>query len=159
MVFELTPNAGRAKWTETVPYSFYAQKNYTDGAYPQAGVIMDAAGKLYGMTSAGGGNCIRTERCGTVLSCRDRNTRTHARGRAQAPAPIGPRIPCAGGARHLAEIGGSAWRRRSRHQTINRICRPRPMSRFAGTENRRSASDDRRCPIPDLHHRSKFGTR
>jgi len=48
-VFELTP-AGR----ETVLYSFCAQPNCTDGAYPSASLIFDAAGNLYGTTRGGG---------------------------------------------------------------------------------------------------------
>jgi uncharacterized repeat protein (TIGR03803 family) len=50
-VFELTPTQGGG-WTEQVLYSF----NYsgTSGADPDAGVILDAAGNLYGTTAAGG---------------------------------------------------------------------------------------------------------
>ncbi len=56
-VFELTPNAAKTKWIETVLYSFCAHvvgKNCTDGAAPEAGLIMDAAGQLYGTTEEGG---------------------------------------------------------------------------------------------------------
>ncbi len=51
-VFELTP-AGGGNWTETVLYSF---RSGTDGAVPGAGLIFDAAGSLYGTTTAGGPN-------------------------------------------------------------------------------------------------------
>jgi uncharacterized repeat protein (TIGR03803 family) len=51
-VFELTPTAGGG-WTETVLHSFN-YNNSTDGAYPQAGLIFDAAGNLYGTTAGGG---------------------------------------------------------------------------------------------------------
>jgi uncharacterized repeat protein (TIGR03803 family) len=49
-VFELTPAAG-GTWTETVLHSF---NNGTDGAQPEAGLILDAAGDLYGTTLQGG---------------------------------------------------------------------------------------------------------
>jgi uncharacterized repeat protein (TIGR03803 family) len=49
-VFKLTPGTG-GTWTESVLYSF---SNGTDGGEPQAGVVMDAAGNLYGTTTAGG---------------------------------------------------------------------------------------------------------
>jgi uncharacterized repeat protein (TIGR03803 family) len=53
-VFELTPNAARTKWAETVLYSFCAKVNCIDGFKPEAGLIMDKAGHLYGTTSEGG---------------------------------------------------------------------------------------------------------
>jgi len=52
-VFELTPAQG-GNWTEKVLYNFCSQTNCTDGAGPLAGLIFDAAGNLYGTTSAGG---------------------------------------------------------------------------------------------------------
>ncbi|MGA2905131.1 MAG: choice-of-anchor tandem repeat GloVer-containing protein [Candidatus Korobacteraceae bacterium] len=48
-VFELTPN-GSGGWTEQVLFSF----NLADGWYPYAGLILDAAGNLYGTTYTGG---------------------------------------------------------------------------------------------------------
>jgi uncharacterized repeat protein (TIGR03803 family) len=51
-VFELTPAAG-GTWTEKVLWSF---GNGTDGANPQAGLIFDAAGNLYGTTYSKGSN-------------------------------------------------------------------------------------------------------
>ncbi|MGB8885888.1 MAG: choice-of-anchor tandem repeat GloVer-containing protein [Candidatus Korobacteraceae bacterium] len=49
-VFELTPRQGGG-WTETVLHSF---GNNQDGWYPDAGLIVDGAGNLYGTTSQGG---------------------------------------------------------------------------------------------------------
>src|SRR5208282_1068891 len=49
VVYKLTP--GQSGWTETVLYSF---ANSPDGANPVNGLIMDAAGNLYGTTYAGG---------------------------------------------------------------------------------------------------------
>src|ERR1019366_2789841 len=50
-VFELTP-AGGGSWTEKVLHNF--NNNGTDGAWPYAGLIFDAAGNLYGTTAGGG---------------------------------------------------------------------------------------------------------
>ena len=58
IVFELTPGAGGI-WTEKVLWNF---GNGTDGAGPQAGLIFDAAGNLYGTTNQGG-----TSNNGTVF--------------------------------------------------------------------------------------------
>jgi uncharacterized repeat protein (TIGR03803 family) len=49
-VFKLTPGGGT--WTETVLHSFHS--NAVDGYNPEAGLIMDTAGNLYGTTNAGG---------------------------------------------------------------------------------------------------------
>src|SRR5580658_7143427 len=48
-VFKLSPNAD-GSWTESVLHSF----NGSDGAYPYAGLIFDAAGSLYGTAYEGG---------------------------------------------------------------------------------------------------------
>ncbi len=56
-VFQLTPN-GDGTWTERVLYSF----DPADGDQPVTGVILDAAGNLYGTTVAGG-----TYNTGTVF--------------------------------------------------------------------------------------------
>jgi uncharacterized repeat protein (TIGR03803 family) len=56
-VFQLSPSQGG--WTFNLVYTFTGG---TDGGDPIGGVIVDAAGNLYGTTSSGGGFC----QCGTV---------------------------------------------------------------------------------------------
>lgn len=53
IVWELVVGAGNT-WTEKVLYNFGAST--TDGASPTSGVILDAAGNLYGTTYSGGAN-------------------------------------------------------------------------------------------------------
>src|SRR5579863_4118151 len=54
-VFKLAPPpTSEGTWTETVLYNFCAVKNCTDGEQPQAGLIKDTAGNLYGTTKDGG---------------------------------------------------------------------------------------------------------
>lgn len=56
VAFELSPVSG--KWAETVLYTF---GNVTgDGIEPQAGVILDSAGNLFGTTQYGGANGLGT---------------------------------------------------------------------------------------------------
>jgi uncharacterized repeat protein (TIGR03803 family) len=52
-VFELVPNSD-GTWTEQVLYSFTSGSG--DGSNPEAGVVMDHAGNLYGTTESGGNN-------------------------------------------------------------------------------------------------------
>ncbi|MGB6676495.1 MAG: choice-of-anchor tandem repeat GloVer-containing protein [Terriglobales bacterium] len=49
-MFRLSPSGGG--WTESVLYSFSGP--YKDGAFPATGVILDAAGDVYGTTNNGG---------------------------------------------------------------------------------------------------------
>jgi hypothetical protein len=56
-VFRLTPpTAGQTAWTKSDLYDFTGNPNATsaDGAYPMAGVVLDANGALYGTTAYGG---------------------------------------------------------------------------------------------------------
>jgi uncharacterized repeat protein (TIGR03803 family) len=60
-VFQLTLGAN-GKWAETVLHDF----NGKDGAMPSGGLIVDAAGNLYGTTYGGGVDCAGGG-CGTVF--------------------------------------------------------------------------------------------
>jgi uncharacterized repeat protein (TIGR03803 family) len=62
--FELSPN-GSGGWTETRLYNF---QDNTDGSTPEAGLILDQSGNLYGTAAEGGGsgNCNNVG-CGTVF--------------------------------------------------------------------------------------------
>jgi uncharacterized repeat protein (TIGR03803 family) len=51
-VFKLSPGNNN-RWTYTVLYSF-DYNNLEDGCYPHGGIVLDAAGNLYGTTSEGG---------------------------------------------------------------------------------------------------------
>jgi uncharacterized repeat protein (TIGR03803 family) len=65
-VFELSPT-GSGDWAETVLYSFRGSPS--DGYHPQAGLIFDASGNLYG-TTGGGGDALCpqfTLGCGTAF--------------------------------------------------------------------------------------------
>jgi len=52
-VFELSPGSN-GTWTEKLLHSFCARSRCADGNFPYGGVILDAAGNLYGTTSSGG---------------------------------------------------------------------------------------------------------
>jgi len=51
-VYKLAPPSGSGSWTETTLYHFPGASN--DGVEPQAGVLVDPSGNLYGTTSQGG---------------------------------------------------------------------------------------------------------
>ena len=59
-VFELQPPQNGGSWTENVLYSF---QGGNDGSSPEAGVVFDKAGNLYGTTAYGGGS----NNCGTIF--------------------------------------------------------------------------------------------
>lgn len=59
--FELTPTGGA--YTESILHSFGHDQ---DGAFPEAGVILDSAGNVYGTTGAGGTGRGCDYGCGTV---------------------------------------------------------------------------------------------
>jgi uncharacterized repeat protein (TIGR03803 family) len=61
VVFELSPVAGH--WKETVLHKF----NNADGDNPEAGVVFDAAGNLYGTAAVGGEKFGCDAGCGTVF--------------------------------------------------------------------------------------------
>jgi len=65
-VFQLTPN-GHVGWTESVIHSFVY--NFADGYTPEAALIFDQAGNLYGTTRNGGTGCSGGHEggCGTVF--------------------------------------------------------------------------------------------
>lgn len=63
-VFELTPTAS-GPWTETILHSF--DQDGTDAYQPEAGLIFDAQGNLYGTSFWGGAACSTKEGCGTVF--------------------------------------------------------------------------------------------
>jgi len=63
-VFELTPTSGGG-WTETVLYGF--KGGGSDGNGPQASLVFDKAGNLYGTTVGGGGTNCLGEGCGTIF--------------------------------------------------------------------------------------------
>ena len=68
VVFQLTPADGAGPWTETVLYTFTGG---SDGAYPQANLVFDSKGNLYGTTANGGhmtgSVCSGLGGCGVVF--------------------------------------------------------------------------------------------
>ena len=63
-VFQLTPN-GDGSWTKHVLHSF--SRHNDDGIWPNASLIFDAAGNLYGTTSRGGTGGFGVRGGGTVF--------------------------------------------------------------------------------------------
>ncbi len=52
-IFKLSPGTGA--WTKSLLYAFCSQTNCDDGDSPNGGLVLDAAGALYGTTVYGGG--------------------------------------------------------------------------------------------------------
>ena len=71
VAFELTPNADKTQWTETVLHDFCSANNCADGVGPGTGLLLDELGNLYGATKAGGAN-----QAGTVFELTPNTGRT-----------------------------------------------------------------------------------
>jgi len=68
-VFKLTPSGAES--------TFYSFTGGADGAYPDAGLIFDGAGNLYGVTSGGGiFNCRGGQGCGVIFELSPSGTET-----------------------------------------------------------------------------------
>jgi len=63
----LAPWHGASAYTFKSLYSFCTQSNCTDGNQPEAALIVDSSGDLYGTTTGGGTNCQSQEGCGAVF--------------------------------------------------------------------------------------------
>jgi uncharacterized protein YceK len=76
-VFQLTPpSTAGAPWTETVLHIFPAIPG--DGRLPEGGVVLDAAGNLYGTTFDGGNPKSICESCGIVFRLSPPSTKGEA---------------------------------------------------------------------------------
>jgi len=70
-----------AAWaqTETVLYSFCSQHGCTDGLFPEAGLVFDRQGNVYGTTTYGGvsgASCQVGLGCGTIFKLTPDGTET-----------------------------------------------------------------------------------
>jgi hypothetical protein len=70
VVFKLSPATG-GKWKETVLYAFTGG---SDGSAPQAGLVFDKVGTLFGTTWRGGNLAACGFGCGTVLALTPEST-------------------------------------------------------------------------------------
>jgi uncharacterized repeat protein (TIGR03803 family) len=66
-IFELAPQSD-GTWGETTIYNFCSLSNCDDGFFPEAGLVFDAKGNLYGTTTSGGSACANSSnRCGVAF--------------------------------------------------------------------------------------------
>jgi uncharacterized repeat protein (TIGR03803 family) len=77
VVFMLTPPSGSGPWTESVLYSFCGMSACSDGAQPEAGVVLDKSGNIYGTTTYGGMPCDGNSGCGVVYKLSPQGDRTY----------------------------------------------------------------------------------
>ena len=72
-IFELSPPKTKGgAWTEKVLHSFAGTEQWSiagDGGNPNGGLVLDAAGNIYGTTQVGGFDCLHSSEqgCGTVF--------------------------------------------------------------------------------------------
>jgi uncharacterized repeat protein (TIGR03803 family) len=69
-IFKLAPpESGQTAWTETLLYRFCSEPGCADGSIPEADLIADENGGLYGATQFGGGACAPYPEsgCGTIF--------------------------------------------------------------------------------------------
>ena len=116
VVFEASPVSG--SWTTRVLHSFTGA--HLDGAYPNAALVADSAGNLYGATFAGGGDLQSCQvlsdfGCGTVYElslsgARWKTTILHAfTGRKDGGFPGGVLLGSDGNLFGAAQSGGSLY--------------------------------------------------
>src|SRR5215469_2122652 len=103
IVFKLAPDG-----TESVLHVFGSGR---DGCNPWAGVVMDAAGNLYGTTVSGGGTGCSPYGCGTVFKIATDGTETVLHAFADVPDGANPYSPLlmdkAGNLYGTTEYGGT----------------------------------------------------
>jgi uncharacterized repeat protein (TIGR03803 family) len=108
-------------YSYSVLYSFCSAPNCTDGATSAAGLIQDAAGNLYGTTTAGGGNSnssCGSNGCGTVFELDNTGHETVLYSFCTASNCTDGAPPQAGLIRDAAgNLSMPGWERRTRRST------------------------------------------